>query len=409
MSNADHRARHENTLRAQVSEVLTTFLNAVSAEEVAYSIARSVCNLARARSVVYIAAIEGTSESSPLAIGTYGSSSMFMDYEHWRATAEQGMSFGMFQAVAEGFGWKDLDSEFVLEHEERISEGSKLYCRKVSDQYGIFVGYLCIESSFNPFEYSGFDGALLVMSIGGLRFFQARGKYGSQAIILQKLIHDINGSLSVIGLQSELLRLKSNIENHFVEAQQRISSALKKADSSVRSLNEFSHLFYPESTDKASDGPSSLPEVALSAAFSSLSLTADQLSSIHLHKDVPEYERVAVKGIVLYWIYRALINAWANPFLAEEKKEVEVFVDLKKVDGDPGYVNLVISRPLGLKRDFWLDKAHVAEFGAINNLVKLMPPVIILEKMVELFGGVVTMEKTDTARSMTVGFPGFTE
>ena len=207
MSNADHRARHEHTLRAQVSEVLTTFLNAVSAEEVAFSIARSVCNLTRARSVVYIAAIEGTSESSPLAIGTYGSSSMFMDYEHWRATAEQGMSFGTFQAVAEGFGWKDLDSEFVLEHEERISEGSKLYCRKVSDQYGIFVGYLCIESSFNPFEYSGFDGALLVMSIGGLRFFQARGKYGSQAIILQKLIHDINGSLSVIGLQSELLRL----------------------------------------------------------------------------------------------------------------------------------------------------------------------------------------------------------
>jgi hypothetical protein len=330
MPDADRRARHENTLRAQVSEVLTTFLNAVSAEEVAFSIARSVCNLTRARSVVYIAAIEGTSESSPLAIGTYGSSSMFMDYEHWRATAEQGMSFGTFQAVAEGFGWRDLDSEFVLEHEERISEGSKLYCRKVSDQYGIFVGYLCIESSFNPFEYSGFDGALLVMSIGGLRFFQARGKYGSQAIILQKLIHDINGSLSVIGLQSELLRLKSNIENHFVEAQQRISSALKKADSSVRSLNEFSHLFYPESTDKASDGPSSLPEVALSAVFSSLSLTADQLSSLHLHKDVPEYERVAVKGIVLYWIYRAVINAWANPFLAEEKKEVEVFLDLKK-------------------------------------------------------------------------------
>jgi hypothetical protein len=72
-------------------------------------------------------------------------------------------------------------------------------------------------------------------------------------------------------------------------------------------------------------------------------------------------------------------------------------------------VNLVISRPLGLNRDFWLDKTHVAEFGAIENLVKLMPPVIILEKMVELFGGVVTMEKTDTARSMTIGFPGFTE
>jgi hypothetical protein len=409
VSDTVRRARHESTLRTEVSEVLGTFLDAVSAEEVAFSIARSVCNLNRARSVVYIAALEGTSESSPLAIGTFGSSSMFMDYEYWRATAREGMSFGAFRAVAESFGWKDLEEEFIFETGDRISEGAKLYCRKITGSYGIFQGYLCIESSFNPFDYSGFEDALFVMSVGGLRFFQAQGKYGSQAVILQKLIHDINGSLSVIGLQSELLKLKSNIENHFVEAQQRINSALKKADASVRSLNEFSHLFYPESAHGAGYVSSALPEVALSAAFSSLALNSEQLSKIHISNAIPGYERVGVNGIVLYWIYRALINAWSHPFLGDESREVDVFVDLLKTEGEPGSIDVTFSRALGIGGDFWLGMEQVPKFGVMSNQVMLMPPIVVLEKMIKLFGGLMTMEKTETARSMTISFPCFNE
>jgi hypothetical protein len=409
VSDIANRVRHDNTVRAEVSDVLTAFLDAVSADEIASAIARSVCSLARARSVVYISAIEGTSESSRLAIGTYGSSSMLIDYEYWRATAREGMSFGTFRAVAETFGWKDLDTEFVLDSEEKISEGSKLYCRKLADKFGIFHGYLCIESSFNPFDYAGFDDALFVLSVGGHRFFQAQGEYGSQSVILQKLIHDINGSLSVIGLQSELLRLKSNIENHFVEAQQRIKSALEKADASVRSLNEFSHLFYPESAHGSGYVSSALPGVALSAAFSSLTLNADQLSRIHVNSAIPEYERVHVKGIALYWIYCALINAWVHPFLGSETGEVEVFVDLKKTGCDPGSIDLTFSSELMLERDIWLDMDQVPDYGAMPNVVMLMPPIVTLEKMVNLFGGHLTVEKTDSARSITIGFPCFTE
>lgn len=409
MTNTDHRLRHVVTVRNEITELLSTFLNAVSAEQIASSIARSVCNLARARSVVYVAAVEGKVESSPLAIGTYGSSSLLMDYEYWRATAEQGMNLGAFRAVAESFGWKDFETEFVLDSEDGISEGSKLYCRKIEDEFGIFLGFVCIESSFNPFEYSGFEDAVFVMSVGALRFFQAQGRYGSQAVILQKLIHDINGSLSVIGLQSELLKLKSNIENHFVEAEQRIKSALSKADASVRSLNEFSHLFYPESLKSEGDTPTSFPEVALSAAFSSLTFTADQLSKIHVTKTISEFERVRVPGIVLYWIFRALLNAWAHPFFGSELKDTDVFIDLAKVDGNPGFVNLKISRGLGLKRDEFLDSAPVSEFRVVPNRVMLITPFGILRRMAMLFGGEVITERTDLAREMTVSFPIFEE
>ena len=409
MTDVNRRSRHDSVLRAEIAEVFHIFSKAASAEDVAFAIARSVCNLTRTRSVVYVAALEGVNEESPVVIGTYGSSSMFLDYEYWRATAEQRMTFGVFKSVAESFGWKDLETEYVFDSGKRISEGSKLYCRKINDAYGIFVGYLCVESDFDPFDYSGFDGALLVLSIGALRFFQAQGQFGSHAIILQKIIHDVNGSLSVVGLQAELLKLKSNIENHFVEAQERIKSALKKADASVRMLNEFSHLFYPEGANGHGDLSASMPGIALSAAFSSLTLTPDQISKIHLNNTIPSYERVRVQGVVLYWIYRALLNAWAHPFLGSESGEREVFVDLKRTEGNPGSVDLSISRETGLQRDFWLDLEQAPQFGAISEQVTLMPPVVILEKTIKLFGGFFTMEKTESARSMTISFPCYEE
>ena len=409
MSSTEHRVRHEATFRNEVTGLLGTFLNAVSAEEIAYSVAVSVCNLTRARSVVYIAAIDGTSDSSRLAIGTHGSSSLFIDYEYWRASAEQGMNFGTFKTVAESFGWKDLDSEFVLESKEGISEDSKLYCRKIEDPFGMFLGFVCIESSFNPFEFTGFDDAAFVMSVGALRFFQAQGRYGSQAVILQKLIHDINGSLSVIGLQAELLKLRSNIENQFVEAEQRIKSALNKADASVRSLNEFTHLFYPESLSATGSTPTSIPEVALSAAFSSLAFTADQLSKFHVTKSISEYERVRVPGVVLYWIYRAMLNAWAHPLFENELKETDVFIHLSKSDEKTGFVNLTSSRRLGLKRDAFLDLESFSETESFPNRVMLMHPVLVMRRIMELFGGMVTFEKTNLARKMTLSFPSYEE
>lgn len=405
MTDIDNRVRHENILRAEISEVLHIFSKATSADDIAFSVARSVCNLTRARSVVYVAALNGTEDSSPLTIGTYGSSSMFMDYEYWRASAEKGMNFGDFTSVAKARGWVDLDAEYIFENPEKISEGSKLYCRKISDVFGIFTGYLCIESSFNPFEFAGFDGALLVLSIGSLRFFQAQGQYGAQSVILHKIIHDINGSLAVIGLQSELLQLRSNIDNHFLDAKERIQSALKKADLSVRSLNEFSHLFYPDGLEAEGYKSSSLPGVALSAAISSLRLTPEQLSKLHINSVVPEFQRVAVEGIVLYWIYRAMLNAWANHYLQVEICPVDVFIDLQKTDFDTEYVKLIISRKVGLPVDEFIDGTYSMPYGAMNGGVMLIPPMVIMEKTTSLYGGISSLETLDNVRIITIGFP----
>jgi hypothetical protein len=104
-----------------------------------------------------------------------------------------------------------------------------------------------------------------------------------------------------------------------------------------------------------------------------------------------------------------LINAWSHPFLGSESRGVDVFVDLKKTEGDPGSVDITFGRALGLGGDFWLSMEQVPEFGVMSNQVLLMRPIVILEKMIKLFGGLMTMEKTETARSMTISFPCFKE
>jgi hypothetical protein len=48
-------------------------------------------------------------------------------------------------------------------------------------------------------------------------------------------------------------------------------------------------------------------------------------------------------------------------------------------------------------------------YGAILNQVKLIPPVIILEKMINLFGGLLVIEKTESARTMSIRFPIYEE
>lgn len=409
MSDVDRRTRHENILRAEISEVLEVFSKAASGEDIAFSIARAVCNLTRSRSVVYVAALNGKDESSPLTIGTYGSSAMFVDYEYWKASSSNAMTFGTFSSIASKFGWNDLDSSFVSEYDARISDGAKLYCQHIVDVFGIFSGYLCIESSFNPFEFLGFDDALLVMSIGALRFFQAQGKFGSHTVILQKIIHDINGSLAVVALQAELLRLKSNIENHFVEASERIQSALSKADNGVRRLNEFSNLFYPELQTADEKGNYSFPSIAISAAIASYGLTADQLAKMHLNISVQDNERVRVNGVVLYWIFRGMLGAWANPYLGTDDKDVEVFVDLRKTEEEPRFINLSISRKLGIAIDSFIDLSEDLAYGAVENKVVLFTPIVIMERIVKLFGGKSSVATVGNARVMTLGFPCIVE
>ena len=313
MTDSQKRLRHVSVQRAEISEVLLSLSVAVTADDVAFTIARSICRLSRVQSVFFIAALDGTEDENLLTIGSFGSGKLSMEYEYLRAMNSEKTTFGELRKFAASFGWTNLDHAFEYGFEDPKNVKSKFYCRKVVDLFGFFTGFLVMKSEVDPFEESEFNASMLVLAIGSLRIAQSRNEYGAQSVIMQKIVHDINGSLAVIGLQSELLHLKSNIEDHYVEAQKRIASALKKADDNVRRINEFSHLFFAEKQTAKEFKNSCIAAVALRAALSSLPISSEALSNIYISISVDDAVRVGIEGTPLYWFYRAILAAWAAP------------------------------------------------------------------------------------------------
>jgi hypothetical protein len=405
MSDAKNRLRHESVQRAEVSELMRSLSVAQTGDDVAFTIARSICRLSRAQSVFFMAALDGTEDHDVLTVGSFGSGLLSMDYEYLRARDENEFTFGDLKKFAANFGWTNLDHAFTYDFGDPKKADSKFYCRKVVDVFGYFTGFLIVKSDIDPFDEREFKASMLVLAIGALRLAQSQGEYGSQSVIMQKIVHDINGSLAVIGLQSELLHLKSNIEDHYVEAQKRIASALKKADDNVRRINEFSHLFFAEKQAAKEFKNSCIAAVALRAALTSLPISSEALSNIYISISVDDTVRVGIEGTPLYWFYRAVIAAWAAPGTWGDWDPFEMSVELRLGGAENELVLLIISRRFGLEIDRFLDATRDSPFGALENKMVIIPPALLMEKVVTLFGGQSLVETSGGIRSITITFP----
>lgn len=405
MSDNKNRLRHESVQRAEVSELMRSLSVAQTGDDVAFTIARSICRLSRAQSVFFMAALDGTEDHDVLTVGSFGSGLLSMDYEYLRARDENEFTFGDLKKFAANFGWTNLDHAFTYDFDDPKNAYSKFYCRKVVDVFDFFTGFLIIKSEIDPFDEREFEASMMVLAMGALRMAQSQGEYGSQSVIMQKIVHDINGSLAVIGLQSELLHLKSNIEDHYVEAQKRIASALKKADDNVRRINEFSHLFFAEKQTAKEFKNSCIAAVALRAALSSLPISSEALSNIYISISVDDAVRVGIEGTPLYWFYRAAIAAWAAPGTWGDWDPFEMSVELRLGGAENELVSLIISRRFGLEIDRFLDATRDSPFGAVENKMVLIPPALLMEKVVTLFGGQLLVETSGGFRSITITFP----
>jgi len=405
MSDNKNRLRHESVQRAEVSELMRSLSVAQTGDDVAFTIARSICRLSRAQSVFFMAALDGTEDHDVLTVGSFGSGLLSMDYEYLRARDENEFTFGDLKKFAANFGWTNLDHAFTYDFDDPKNAYSKFYCRKVVDVFDFFTGFLIIKSEIDPFDEREFEASMMVLAMGALRMAQSQGEYGSQSVIMQKIVHDINGSLAVIGLQSELLHLKSNIEDHYVEAQKRIASALKKADDNVRRINEFSHLFFAEKQTAKEFKNSCIAAVALRAALSSLPISSEALSNIYISISVDDAVRVGIEGTPLYWFYRAVIAAWATPGTWGDWDPFEMSVELRLGGAENELVLLIISRRFGLEIDRFLDATRDSPFGAVENKMVLIPPALLMEKVVTLFGGQSLVETSGGFRSITITFP----
>jgi hypothetical protein len=405
VTDSQKRLRHVSVQRAEISEVLLSLSVAVTADDVAFTIARSICRLSRVQSVFFIAALDGTEDENLLTIGSFGSGKLSMEYEYLRAMNLEKTTFGELRKFAASFGWTNLDHAFEYGFEDPKNVKSKFYCRKVVDLFGFFTGFLVMKSEVDPFEESEFNASMLVLAMGALRMAQSRGEYGSQSVIMRKIVHDLNGSLAVIGLQSDLLHLKSNIEDHFVLAQQRIKAAINKADANVQRISEFSHLFYAEGENGNEFKKSSIVAVALRAALSSLPITPEIMSNIDVSISVDDNVRVGIEGAPMYWFCRALIAAWANPIVWGDLDAFKMSVELRLGGAENELVTFIVSRKFGLDIDRVLDASRNSPFGTLENKIVLIPPALLMEQVVTLFGGHSLIETSGGVRSVTINFP----
>ena len=405
MTDSQKRLRHVSVQRAEISEVLLSLSVAGTADDVAFTIARSICRLSRVQSVFFIAALDGTEDENLLTIGSFGSGKLSMEYEYLRAMNSEKTTFGELRKFAASFGWTNLDHAFEYGFEDPKNVKSKFYCRKVVDLFGFFTGFLVMKSEVDPFEESEFNASMLVLAMGALRMAQSRGEYGSQSVIMRKIVHDLNGSLAVIGLQSDLLHLKSNIEDHFVLAQQRIKAAINKADANVQRISEFSHLFYAEGENGDEFKKSSIVAVALRASLSSLPITPEIMSNIDVSIAVDDNVRVGIEGAPMYWFCRALIAAWANPIVWGDLDAFKMSVELRLGGAENELVTFIVSRKFGLDIDRVLDASRNSPFGTLENKIVLIPPALLMEQVVTLFGGHSLIETSGGVRSVTINFP----
>ena len=387
-------------IRAEVSEVLRIFSAAGRPEDLAFAIARSVCQLANARSVCFAAFLNGKQDQNKITIGAYGYSDFLTKHESVNSV-HGSQTVGAFKDFVSRFSSDDSNKGFTFEN----NNGSTFYCRKVQDAFGLFTGYLGIESEFDPFNSATFDAAILVLTMGAMRLTQAENEFGAQSIVMRKIAHDLNGSLAIIGLQLELMRMSETLDHQFPEAAQRIASALEKAELTIHRFDEFSHLFFAERMDAEGHQTFSSPSIALRVALESLNISKEHMAMIEVAIGVDDDVRIGVEGVVLYWCYRALIAAWSNPHVWGAKEKFNFFIDLQLSGHEREFVDLKISRRFGIEIDQFLDASRNNPYGLIEQGIVLVSPPILMSELVPIFNGTSSIETLNGVRSATIRFP----
>jgi hypothetical protein len=400
MSKVTRESPKLERMRAEISELLRLSAVAGTKEDLAFSVARSICNLSNARSVCIAAFLEGTEGQCSVTFGAFGHSE-FLAKREAENPLHESQTLDAFMSFVEEFDIEGLGTGFTIEN----GNGSIFYCRKVQDHFNLFSGFIGIESEFDPFDSEVLDDWLLALTVVCFRFAQPAASRGTQSVAMKRIIHDVNGLLAIIGLQTEILRTTENLGKQSPDAMNRISATLERIDLTMRRFDEFSQLFFADTQNATNHRMSSSPAIALRVAIESLNIPRDQIGRIDLDISVSDDVEVGVEGIVLYWIYGSFISAWLNPRLWGATERFKFSVDLRLNGSDPQEVELALSRSFGLEIDQFLDAARNNPVGYLNDKVVIMTPQTLMKELVTLFDGISSIETLNGVRTATIRFP----
>ena len=401
MSKSDGNLVNAALMKRETIELLRQFTLASNDEDIIRAAMKSMCSYTRSIGGFYVSCVKGFSDEDPVEVAATGISQPFIQFDEFYESVTGEKTVRRFRDWIANIGWKDISLPCELVTPNNNFVGTTLYCYPVRNLENDIIGFIGLENFENPFKDLKLEGILVLLTAIDVRLRIAQGSFSSQAVIVNRIIHDVNGGLSIIGLQNEMLNLETERSADRKNVRNRIKTGLQKVDEAVSKLHDFSAIFF---NDRQVSQETSIKSV-LNAALISVPMGTDLKSKIHVSTEDIEHEGADLDVLVLYWLYRTVIAAWANPDLWDPKDSTEMFIDLEYGPTKSKCVHLVLSRDVNSS----IDKGFQGLFGFNHGLshegLVIMAQAFALDYWISLFGGSSTFSESGGIRRITVCVP----
>jgi len=401
VSNADEIEYRNTRVKIEINNLLRQFTLATSDENLLQSALESVCSYSNSSGGFYVAANMGDIENSKIVV-KLGSNSHFRAFQKNADELSNQVDVGVFKRWSSTMGWNNVDTPFEAIEPDVISKGSSIFCMPIRRaEKEEIVGYLGLENIVNPFLGSELEAILVLLTALDVRLYIAARSFSSQRVIINRIIHEVNGGLSIVGLQNELLGIGSTDHKYMSEVRSRIKQGLAKADSAVNQLDDLVSVFYPTTESLRSCSA----KAALNAALISIPINSNLRSKIHVSTSLIEEDVADISSLVLYWLYRSILAGWVNPDLWDSEDPIEMFVELMSNSEEGEYVDLVLSRDISSSIDTNWNNLFGAQHGLFDSGLVLMSQTAALNYWLTLFGGKLTLVEVSGVRIFTISVP----
>jgi hypothetical protein len=401
MGNSEEIEYRNTRVKIEINKLLRQFTLATSDEDLLQSALESICSYSNSSGGFYVAANTGNVEHGKSVV-KLGLNSHFRTFQ--KTADELGSQSGteVFKKWPSSMGWNNLNAPFEAIDPDVNSEGPSIFCTPVRHaNNGQIVGYLGLESTVNPFLGSEIEAILVLLTALDVRLYIAEGSFSSQRVIINRIIHEVNGGLSIVGLQNELLGIGSTDYKNMSDVCARIKQGLSKVDSAVKNLDDLVSVFFPSNESVSSCSSNA----ALNAALVSIPINSNLRSKIHVSTNLVENDVVDISSLVLYWLYRSALAGWVNPDLWDSEDPIEMFVELKSNSEEREYVDLKLSRDTSSSIDTKWKNLFGAQHGLFDAGLVLMSQATALNYWLTLFGGKLALEEVSGVRIITISVP----
>lgn len=401
MGNSEEIEYRNTRVKIEINNLLRQFTLATSDEDLLQSALESICSYSNSSGGFYVAANTGNVEHGKIVV-KLGLNSHFRTFQ--KTADELGSQSGteVFKKWPSSMGWNNLEAPFEAIELDVKSKGPSIFCMPIrrADK-GEIVGYLGLENTVNPFSGIELEAILVLLTALDVRLYIAARSFSSQRVIINRIIHEVNGGLSIIGLQNELLGIGSTDQKNMSDVCARIKQGLTKVDSAVKHLDDLVSVFFPTNQSLGSCSA----KTALNAALVSIPINSNLRSKIHVSENLVEEDLVDISSLVLYWLYRSVLAGWVNPDLWDSEDPFEMFVELKYESEERNYIDLVLSRDISSSIDTKWKNLVGTQNGLFESGLVLMSQFVALDYWLTLFGGKSAIAEVSGIRVITISVP----